>query len=291
LDSSSVVRTYRLPRRIWRILYPALIFVGLQFFFTIVVALTAGLSIAFREVFSGNQVFDDTALLDELLRFTMENVMSIVLASNIAGLAIFIPMWLRTKKRLSIYKSRAPVFTAFVVAGFFAGFNIIQMFLFSITDVMKYFPSYDEITEALSGGSFLMQVFTVGIIGPAVEELVFRGIVFGRMDWLPVWVSVLIQAALFGIAHMNLFQGLYAFIAGLLLALVFVKYRSMILVIIGHVAFNMVSVILGEFLNEDQEQAVIAIIAAGAVALVVSTIILIVRPAATSRDDRIGYRA
>jgi len=199
----------------------------------------------------------------------------IALLTNIAGLAVFIPMWVITRRDIEQYRNDNLIVDALLVAGFFAGFNIMQMFVFSVTDVVKYFPAYDDLNEFFTGGSFLTQVLAIGVIAPVIEELVFRGILINRMKWLPVWASVLIQAALFGVAHLNLFQGLYAFIAGILLGFIYVKYRSIFLVIIGHMSYNLVSVFMGEYLNEDSVKAIVILLAASAAATVVSAILLV----------------
>jgi len=49
---------------------------------------------------------------------------------------------------------------------------------------------------------------------------------------------------------LNVFQGLYAFVAGLLLGMVYVKFKSILLTIGGHMAYNLVSVFLGEFASD-----------------------------------------
>jgi len=254
----------------------------LQIVVSVIISVTAGLSIVFRELIRGGmEMFDEAAmttlLIDELMQFVFNNIMLIILFSNIAGLGVFIPMWMKTRKNLDLYKNNNPVIAALLTAGFFAGFNIVQMFVFSATDVMKYFPSYDDLSEAVSGGSFLIQLLTVGVSAPVIEELVFRGILMGRMKWLPVWASVIIQAMLFGIAHMNLFQSLYAFLAGILLALVYVKYKSITIAIIGHMAYNIISSLLGEYLTEDSAVLIVLVLALAVLAAVVCAILLIKR--------------
>ena len=269
------VRPYSLPRRLWRIIYPVLVFIAVQFIIAIAVGLVAGLSIVFRELLANGSVFDEAALFDELMLFVTDKMLLIALLTNVAGLAVFIPIWLKTRKGIEKYRNNHLVLIAILVISFFAGFNIIQMFIFSATDVVKYFPSYDDLSEYFTGGSFLIQVLAIGVVAPVIEELVFRGILINRMKWLPVWASVLIQAAMFGVAHLNLFQGLYAFIAGILLGLIYIKYRSIILVILGHMSYNLVSVLMGEYMSEDAIAVFLIILAAGAAATVVCAILLI----------------
>ena len=250
---------YSLPRRIWRIIYPVLIFVGIQLVIGIAIELCATLVFTFREIMRGAAEFDASELMDRVMPFVLENSTLIVLICNIISFAVFLPLWLATRKRAERFENRRPVALGIVILGFFSGFNVVQLLVFGLTDITRFFPAYEEVAGMLSGGSVLMQVLAVGISAPVVEELVFRGILMNRMKWLPVWASVLIQALLFSFVHFNLFQCLYAFLAGVLLGLVYLKYRSVIMVILGHVAFNMISIILSEFLPENMAVVVFLI--------------------------------
>ena len=269
---------YSLPRRIWRILYPVLIFVGIQLVIGVAVEFGMAFAVVIREILRGGLGLDMSAVLEDVMGFVLENSTLIVLVCNIASLAVFLPMWLTMRKRSERYKNRNPVDLGIAFIGFFAGFNIVQLLVFGLTDITRFFPAYEEVAEMLTGGSVLMQIITVGLAAPVTEELVFRGILMNRMKWLPVWASVLIQALLFSIVHFNLFQSLYAFLAGILLGLAYIKYRSVILVILGHVAFNLINIVLSEFFTESL--AVIVFIA-GPLAAVGFGVMLIRRPGAS----------
>ena len=62
------------------------------------------------------------------------------------------------------------------------------------------------------------------IIGPLCEELVFRGLLAGRLARYGQKPGAFISALLFGLYHANLEQFFYAFLLGLLLA--YVYYRT-----------------------------------------------------------------
>ena len=48
----------------------------------------------------------------------------------------------------------------------------------------------------------------------------------------------MIQAAMFGIAHMNILQGVYAFTIGLIFGYIYKKYNSLYASILAHLTFN-----------------------------------------------------
>jgi hypothetical protein len=51
-------------------------------------------------------------------------------------------------------------------------------------------------------------------------------------------IAVFIQGLLFGIMHMNLVQGVYAFLLGMILGYIRYKYKTVILTVCAHVVFN-----------------------------------------------------
>lgn len=86
------------------------------------------------------------------------------------------------------------------------------------------------------------------VIAPVSEELLFRQVIYKRIRKIsPMWVGVVVSALLFGIYHGNPVQGIYAFIMGLLLALVYEWTGSLIAPILFHMIANHVSNFAYEF--------------------------------------------
>ena len=86
------------------------------------------------------------------------------------------------------------------------------------------------------------------ILAPLVEELVFRGVTlyYAQKMTKHFWIANVLQALLFGIGHMNLVQGTYAFILGIIMGCVYYKYRSIKATILLHAAFNLVGTVVAE---------------------------------------------
>lgn len=86
------------------------------------------------------------------------------------------------------------------------------------------------------------------VVAPISEELVFRQVIYKRMRTItPVWVAVMVSALLFGIYHGNLVQGIYAFIMGAVLALVYEWSGSFVAPVLFHMVANHVSDMTYEF--------------------------------------------
>ncbi len=109
------------------------------------------------------------------------------------------------------------------------------------------FPAIQEANAANSeyytlvfgGGSFIMEVICIGIITPILEEIVFRGLIYTRLRRaMPVIAAQILSALIFGAAHMNWMQFVYASLIGFLMALLFEKYQSILPSMLFHIAFN-----------------------------------------------------
>lgn len=80
-----------------------------------------------------------------------------------------------------------------------------------------------------------------GLVSPVSEELVFRWLMFGRMREIyhPNLV-IIVSALFFGLYHGNLLQGIYAFLMGLLLAVVYEWSKNLLAPIALHMGANII---------------------------------------------------
>ena len=78
------------------------------------------------------------------------------------------------------------------------------------------------------------------IIGvPVFEEVLFRGLIFNSLkSHLKIGWCVVVSAIIFGIAHMNVLQGIYACFLGVVLAIAYEKTKTIWAPIIMHVIYN-----------------------------------------------------
>ena len=224
---------------------------------------------------------DMEVFTEELLRWTVENALLFSMIGNLLCLAPFLPIWSATRKRNLPYQSGAsPVKAALSVALSFIGLSLILTFILNATGIGELF-SYETVSEALAGGNAIVRILAVVIIIPMVEELCFRGIILNRLlSWTKVWVAAIIQAVLFGVAHLNLVQGVYAFIVGLVFGLIYVRYRKLWLCIAGHMAFNLPSAIISLFPDVEADISIWVLLISGVVLAVIGIYLLIKQPAA-----------
>lgn len=88
----------------------------------------------------------------------------------------------------------------------------------------------------------------IGILAPFAEEVVFRGAILrkllGMMDEKRHWVAITISALVFGLVHLNIPQGIHAFLIGLLLGWMYYRTRSILPGILFHWVNNSVAFIM-----------------------------------------------
>ena len=104
---------------------------------------------------------------------------------------------------------------------------------------------FEETAQTLYQGKLLLELLSIGILTPMVEELIFRGLVYRRIRWyLNAVPAMVFSALLFAVFHGNLLQGIYAFSLGLLLAFVYERTHSVLAPVCIHVGANLISVLM-----------------------------------------------
>ena len=98
----------------------------------------------------------------------------------------------------------------------------------------------------------LTTIMLVIFIAPVIEELVFRFFILSlACKLLPFFAANLIQAGLFGIYHMSLVQGIYAFLLGLFIGYLARCTGSVINCICFHLAFNLTGLLLDDLMPDN----------------------------------------
>lgn len=116
--------------------------------------------------------------------------------------------------------------------------------LIGFSTLEAYSEAYQRLRDNLFAGSVALQLLFYGIAIPYAEELLYRGIIFGRMKVaFGAKRAIVISAVVFGLMHFNLVQFVYATIVGLALAYFTDKYASVIPALLGHAAANIIAVI------------------------------------------------
>ena len=119
--------------------------------------------------------------------------------------------------------------------------NVIGTGLSSVIGNIFGKTSNNNLADIIMNTDLTGTVIFVVILGPIMEEIVFRKILIDRTVKFGERNAMFLSALLFGLFHMNLFQFFYAFGIGLIFAYIYIKSRK-----IGYsIAFHMIINFLG----------------------------------------------
>ena len=130
-----------------------------------------------------------------------------------------------------------------------------SMFAFNIMAQLLGLP--DELAEVMKQMSNnILGCFGIAVLGPILEEVLFRGAIQGYLmrKYNPV-VGIVVASVIFGVIHKNPIQIFYATCLGLVFGWMYYRIRSLMPVIIGHVLNNSLAAISMIMSAEGEESA------------------------------------
>lgn len=194
-------------------------------------------------------------------------VLGLSVVAQLAIIAVFLPMWRRMRpgsfavrreavapSGVSFAKSLALLLVIGVSAQFFVG-GILEIVELLFPEAMA---EYSELMEDTSVGVFaIVSALSIAVLAPINEEIVCRGVMFEYAmramspGWNAIdgaryravsarafWIANALQALAFGVLHMNLIQGSYAFALGVLEGWVFWRTGKLRYAMLLHFALN-----------------------------------------------------
>lgn len=153
-------------------------------------------------------------------------------------LALFFTVWYLWKKRyLDDHRQYAPTsagyltWTVLLLLGAYVVMEWVMGLLSFLPDWMG--DAFDQMRGQWGG------ILFISLLGPIVEELLFRGAITRELlrRYRP-GAAIVLSALLFGLAHFNPVQMVFAFVLGLLLGWMYWRTRSLVPCIVFHVLNN-----------------------------------------------------
>lgn len=220
---------------------------------------------------------DQYALTKLTEEWLIEQSVTLTIVSGVIALPILWILMKSDKRRLKrvdelkAYEKVAPFKWLYIVvigAAACIGFNL----LITITGIINWGGGFEDTSEAIYGGNPVAMVLGVVFLIPMIEEFVFRGLVYERIrQYGGVKLAIFLSAVYFGVFHMNVPQGIYAFLIGVIIAWVYYKYKSVWAPVLFHVSANGFSVLL-TFSPAFAEIEGVGVIVMCAVALVITAL-------------------
>ena len=136
------------------------------------------------------------------------------------------------------------------------GYSLIpMMILLNYVSMLFSTNKIQEATGALMEYPFLVQIFFLAIIPAFVEEFVFRGIFYHSYRKNGILGAALLSGFIFGIMHLNINQFVYAFVLGVIFALLVEATGSMLTSMIAHFAINTYSIIIMQLVPDSMKNS------------------------------------
>lgn len=119
--------------------------------------------------------------------------------------------------------------------------------IISMSPLVSVSEEYQNASDAFYGSTIWLELLGSALITPFLEELLHRGVVYGRLRrMMGMWPAVVVSALIFAGLHFNIVQFIYAFLLGLVFALFVEKTGHLYPAVIAHIVANGIAVIRTE---------------------------------------------
>jgi len=167
---------------------------------------------------------------DKLNDYINSKALLIILITTI----IFIPILYKVFKK---YKKENNFKLKDIVLPIILGITISLIYniiLFQLNNLFHFTNKFE-----ISNMPIIIQIICSGVLGPILEELVFRGIVYNKLKTFnkPI-ISIILTSIIFALFHSNIIDATYAFIVSFVLIYIYEKYKTLKAPILTHIFLN-----------------------------------------------------
>jgi Predicted metal-dependent membrane protease len=188
----------------------------------------------------------DFEVIYEFVAGVQQHMVIITLISSICLLPILIPMFQKDNKSIGKVAIKWSMYLFLIVIGITGSIALNN--ILSLSQIANISTAYQKIVELFFKPAVWLQVLGLGIVIPIAEEVLFRGILFGRLRRVLHRPSAIcISALLFGIMHGNLIQFIYAFVMGAIFAYLYDLCGNIKVPICLHIVANLTTIIMTKY--------------------------------------------
>lgn len=219
-------RELNLAEKIWEIVYPVLMYY---------VALSIGSYIAQMIIGTG-----------------VEHYMTCKIIGSLAAIPVVYADYKRDLMLTGRYGLKTPFSMIqakqlLAVVGITICLSIGLNNVISMSPLVQMSEEFQNASNAFYGSSLGLELLGSALITPFLEELLHRGVVFGRLRRrMGMWPAVIVSALVFAMLHFNMVQFIYAFLLGIVFALFVEKTGHLYPAVVAHVVANGIAVIRTE---------------------------------------------
>ena len=147
---------------------------------------------------------------------------------------IFIPILYRVFKK---YREKNKFKLKDIIVSIVLGITLsltYNIILFGLNNLYHFTNKFEVSTIPI-----IIQIICSGILGPILEELVFRGIVYNKLKTFnKPMISIILTSVIFALFHSNIIDAIYAFIVSFILIYIYEKYKTLKAPILMHISLN-----------------------------------------------------
>jgi len=201
-----------------------------------------------------------------LIGSSLENYMLCKIVGSLVALPVVYADYKADLKRVGLYGKKWPItmqmlINILMVSVISICISISLNNIISMSPLVKVSVEYQNASNAFYGSTLGLELLGSALITPLLEEILHRGVVYGRLRrMMNMWPAVIVSALVFAALHFNIVQFTYAFLLGIVFAIFVEKTGHIYPAVLGHVVANGIAVIRTEtgFLNTTVDGSVFA---------------------------------
>ncbi len=189
-----------------------------------------------------------------LLRYVFPDVREAITGNNVSKILVgVLPNWLISYPLLVVLLRRKPSekperhdlgffeLIMYIAISFGIVFcaNLTGLGVVQVIQKISGYTLINPTDELLKDQNAMLLVVMVALIGPILEEIVFRKLLIDAIGRYNAGVAVIISGVVFGIIHSNISQFFYTLAFGLFLGFIYLKTGRLLYTIIMHVSVNL----------------------------------------------------
>jgi hypothetical protein len=187
------------------------------------------------------------SITEALMKLANEIVLPTLIVNSVIIIGIF-AVKCRVTKTNYVHKLNYRSILRYMLLGSLLNLTISSVISLIPETLME---DYSANVDLVTTGSVLLMVIATGILGPIGEEITFRHFIYEGNKKVGIAYAVIISALSFGIMHGNIIQGTYAFVLGIIFALVDIRENNLLPSIVMHVTINSMSVLVSSLWSNE----------------------------------------
>ena len=116
---------------------------------------------------------------------------------------------------------------------------IFNILVYNINSIFNFTDRYEFKLP------FIVILICTGVLGPILEEILYRGIVYNKLkEFNPNMRSIILCSVLFGLFHFDIIDGIYAFGVSFMFIYLYEKYNTLVAPILMHIFLNTTGIVM-----------------------------------------------